>query len=87
MHPTAGTACRILDGYGRESPIQRYTSARKHILTDIQKLMANSGLAKPATLDNVLQIIMLDCWTKMLSGSCRLTVRSASSSRRVASLH
>jgi hypothetical protein len=58
--PAWDTRVDLLDGHGRETPFQRYTTARKHILTDIQKLMANSGLAKPATLDDVLQIIMLD---------------------------
>ncbi|MBP1848261.1 cell wall-associated NlpC family hydrolase [Rhizobium petrolearium] len=58
--PSWDTRVDVLDGHSRDSPFQRYTAARRHILTDIQKLMADFGLAKPATLDDVLQIIMLD---------------------------
>jgi hypothetical protein len=50
----------IIDGAGRETPFQRFTTARQQILQEIQNLMLGLGLPKPAKLDDVLELVILD---------------------------
>lgn len=60
VKPLADYDVRVdaIDGGARVSPLQRFSTLQRHILSSIQDILANAGLRRAATMEEVIGAVI-----------------------------